>query len=87
MRIHIGIDDTDSLAGGCTTRIAADLVFSLAKKGATFLDHPNLIRLNPNVPWKTRGNGAVCLRIESDISSEAILELAMEETERSSMLR
>jgi tRNA(Ile2)-agmatinylcytidine synthase len=23
-----------------------------------------LIRLNPNVPWKTRGNGALCLRIE-----------------------
>lgn len=86
MRIHIGIDDTDSLAGGCTTKVAADLALSLARKGVTFLDYPNLIRLNPNVPWKTRGNGAVCLRIESDICSEAILELAMEEIERSSRL-
>jgi tRNA(Ile2)-agmatinylcytidine synthase len=86
VRIHIGIDDTDSLAGGCTTKIAADLVLALARKGVTFLDYPNLIRLNPNVPWKTRGNGAVCLRLESDVCSEAILELAIEEIERSSRL-
>ena len=86
MRLHIGIDDTDSLAGGCTTKIAADLVLTLARKGVRFLDHPNLIRLNPNVPWKTRGNGAVCLRIESDVRSEAILELAIEEIERDSRL-
>jgi tRNA(Ile2)-agmatinylcytidine synthase len=32
--------------------------------GVSFTDYPNLIRLNPNVPWKTRGNGALCLRIE-----------------------
>ncbi|MCK4443074.1 MAG: DUF1743 domain-containing protein, partial [Thermoplasmata archaeon] len=23
---------------------------------------PRLVRLNPNIPWKTRGNGAICLR-------------------------
>ena len=82
MRIHLGIDDTDSLAGGCTTRVAVDLVRTLTSKGATFLDYPNLIRLNPNVPWKTRGNGAVCLRIESDLDAECVLELAAEEVEQ-----
>jgi len=86
VRIHLGIDDTDSLAGGCTTRIAASLVQTLDSKGVAFLDHPNLIRLNPNVPWKTRGNGAVCLRIESELDSEEVLELAAEEIERSSRL-
>lgn len=86
MRIHLGIDDTDSLAGGCTTRIAVDVVRTLDSEGATFLDYPNLIRLNPNVPWKTRGNGAVCLRIESALSVEEVLELAAEEIERSSKL-
>lgn len=86
MRLHIGIDDTDSLSGGCTTKIAADVVLTLARKGVTFLDYPNLIRLNPNVPWKTRGNGAVCLRIESYIPPETVLELVMEEIERSSRL-
>ena len=86
MRIHLGIDDTDSLAGGCTTRIAANLVGTLDSKGAAFLDYPNLIRLNPNVPWKTRGNGAVCLRIESELDAKEVLELAAEEIERNSRL-
>jgi tRNA(Ile2)-agmatinylcytidine synthase len=62
--MHIGMDDTDSTRKGCTTYIAALLVEKLSKLGAKFIDYPNLIRLNPNVPWKTRGNGALCLRIK-----------------------
>lgn len=62
--MHIGFDDTDSTRRGCTTYVAALLVEKLEALGATFIDYPNLIRLNPNVPWKTRGNGALCLRIE-----------------------
>lgn len=27
------------------------------------IGYPRLVRLNPNVPWKTRGNGALCLRV------------------------
>ena len=64
MQLHIGIDDTDSPRGGCTTYIAALLVERILALGAEFTDYPFLIRLNPNVPWKTRGNGAICLRIE-----------------------
>src|SRR5512139_898757 len=63
--LHIGIDDTDSVKGGCTTYIAAILVEKLQKVGY-FSDYPNLIRLNPNVPWKTRGNAALSLRIILD---------------------
>jgi len=66
MLLHIGLDDTDSPRGGCTTYIAALLVERLLELGARFVDYPNLVRLNPNVPWKTRGNGAVCLRLEVD---------------------
>lgn len=62
--LHVGFDDTDSPRRGCTTYIAALLVEKLEKLGANFTDYPNLIRLNPNVPWKTRGNGALCLRIK-----------------------
>jgi tRNA(Ile2)-agmatinylcytidine synthase len=61
--MHIGFDDTDSPRTGCTTYIAALLVEKLISMGASFADYPNLVRLNPNVPWKTRGNGALCLRI------------------------
>jgi tRNA(Ile2)-agmatinylcytidine synthase len=64
MKMHIGLDDTDSTRRGCTTYVAALLVEKLEKLHVKFLDYPNLIRLNPNVPWKTRGNGALCLRIE-----------------------
>lgn len=70
MLLHIGFDDTDSPRGGCTTYIAARLVDVLSGLGARFVDYPNLLRLNPNVPWKTRGNGAVCLRVEIDKTCE-----------------
>jgi tRNA(Ile2)-agmatinylcytidine synthase len=60
--IHVGIDDTDSIKGGCTTYLAAVLTEKLAQMHVKFVDYPTLIRLNPNVPWKTRGNGAICLR-------------------------
>lgn len=70
MLLHIGIDDTDSPRGGCTTYIAARLVERLLEAGARFVDYPNLLRLNPNVPWKTRGNGAICLRVETESELE-----------------
>lgn len=68
--MHIGLDDTDSTRKGCTTYVAALLVEKLQKLGANFIDYPSLIRLNPNVPWKTRGNGALCLRIQHDETAE-----------------
>jgi tRNA(Ile2)-agmatinylcytidine synthase len=49
---------------GCTTYVTALLVEQLQKLGVVFVDYPNLVRLNPNVPWKTRGNGALCLRFQ-----------------------
>ncbi len=83
IRLHIGIDDTDSPNGGCTTYIAALLIERLNDLGVKFLDYPNLIRLNPNVPWKTRGNGALCLRVKCESSliwkiEDAVLEVIEE---------
>lgn len=69
--MHLGLDDTDSTRNGCTTYVAALLLEKLEKFGVTFIDYPNLIRLNPNVPWKTRGNGALCLRFKFDEGLEA----------------
>jgi tRNA(Ile2)-agmatinylcytidine synthase len=31
------------------------------------IGHPYLVRLNPNIPWKTRGNGAVCIKLSTEI--------------------
>ena len=74
--MHIGLDDTDSTRKGCTTYVAALLVEKLEKLNVTFLDYPNLIRLNPNVPWKTRGNGALCLRIKYAVGLEGQIKEA-----------
>ncbi len=85
--LHIGFDDTDSPRGGCTTYIAALLVEKLEEFDVTFNDYPNLIRLNPNVPWKTRGNGALCLRISYDKSHEdTIFEVVADVVEEKSDL-
>jgi tRNA(Ile2)-agmatinylcytidine synthase len=64
MILHIGFDDTDSTCGKCTTHLAFKITGHLLKNPDTkFLDYPLLVRLNPNIPLKTRGNGAVCLRV------------------------
>ncbi len=64
--LYIGFDDTDSRQGMCTTYLAYKVVDFLLKHNAKFLDYPFLIRLNPNIPWKTRGNGSVALHVEVD---------------------
>lgn len=64
VEVHLGIDDTDSVRGGCTTYVASIIAQRLIELEASFIDYPCLIRLNPNVPWKTRGNGAVALRFK-----------------------
>lgn len=61
--LYIGFDDTDSIKGSCTTYLATNIINEIHDQ-ITFLDFPNLIRLNPNIPYKTRGNGAVAIRIE-----------------------
>jgi tRNA(Ile2)-agmatinylcytidine synthase len=57
----IGIDDTDSRAGMCTTYLCAVLVEELRAYGD--VSTPRLVRLNPCIPFKTRGNGAVSFEV------------------------
>lgn len=81
--LHIAFDDTDSRTGRCTTHLAFKIVEHLKKmekrrRGGVgvgqieFIDYPLLIRLNPNIPWKTRGNGAVCIRIKAKDTGKVI---------------
>ncbi|MHA1346955.1 MAG: TiaS agmantine-binding domain-containing protein [Candidatus Heimdallarchaeaceae archaeon] len=75
--LHIGFDDTDSLRGSCTTFLALRLVERIAKD-VKFLDYPRLIRNNPNIPWKTRGNGAIGLTLKvGEDAIESIVERAI----------
>ncbi len=53
------MDDTDSRRGGCTTWVLTELLSLARETGVDLLGEPRLVRLNPNIPWKTRGNGAL----------------------------
>ncbi len=55
----VAFDDTDSPDGMCTTYLATLVLEELAEYD--LIGPPRLVRLNPNIPWKTRGNAAVCL--------------------------
>jgi len=62
---HIGLDDTDSKQGGCTTYTATLIFEKLLQENIIPADFPWLVRLNPNIPWKTRGNGALAIHLET----------------------
>ena len=65
--LRIGIDDTDSLKGGCTTYVAYRVIKGIAESlNLHVTDYPYLVRLNPNFPPKTKGNGAVRLAFRAD---------------------
>jgi len=81
------MDDTDSRAGGCTTHAAAVLVEKLSLLGCRFIDYPNIIRLNPNVPYKTRGNAAVAIRVDvNDKMYQTIENVAIDTVEKLSRI-
>ncbi|MGD9491538.1 MAG: tRNA(Ile)(2)-agmatinylcytidine synthase, partial [Methanoregulaceae archaeon] len=71
--MRIGIDDTDSPAGMCTTYLGALLARKLERAGMPVRD-ARLVRLNPNVTYKTRGNAAICLDVKG--STEEIFSMA-----------
>lgn len=70
MYVLIGLDDIDSYGGGCTTHFATFVVEKIMFLGGRVTDYPHLIRLDPDIPWRTRGNGAVA--IEAYIPSKKI---------------
>ncbi|MEM2944033.1 MAG: tRNA(Ile)(2)-agmatinylcytidine synthase [Methanomassiliicoccales archaeon] len=57
----VAIDDTDSTNGMCTTYLATKIIEELSEYDLVGM--PRLVRLNPAVPWKTRGNGAIAFRL------------------------
>lgn len=77
--LFIGIDDTDSAEGMCTTYIAAVLVEALQEFWE--LKNVKLIRLNPNIKWKTRGNASVCIEVRGE-DEDKIKEIALDTVKR-----
>jgi len=65
MDMLIGIDDTDSPQGMCTTYLGAVLARRLIRDHMQVRE-ARLVRLNPNVTFKTRGNAAIALDVSGD---------------------
>ncbi len=81
--LHVGVDDTDSKEGMCTTYLGAVAISRLRSQGIELEGYPKLIRLNPNWKWKTRGNCSVAFLVNVERSQvgtvkETVLE-AVEE--------
>ena len=83
--LHIGIDDTDSPDGMCTTFLASQIINKLEDNGIELLDYPRLIRLNPFARFKTRGNGGVSFKIKNDDNADLAKQIVLEEVEKLSM--
>ena len=84
----IGLDDTDSRERGmCTTYVATRVAAALRLRGAQ-VKHIRLLRLNPAVEHKTRGNAALAIVTEASAETalsttkSVIEELAVFQDER-----
>ena len=83
--LHIGIDDTDSPDGMCTTFLASQIINKLEDNGIELLDYPRLIRLNPFARFKTRGNGGVSFKVKNDDNADLARQIVLAEVEKLSM--
>jgi tRNA(Ile2)-agmatinylcytidine synthase len=70
--VYVGMDDTDSVSGMCTTYICCVILDRLKACGFSVDGPPRLIRLNPFAPHKTRGNGAVSFKMVLKSKKETI---------------
>ncbi len=58
--MFIAIDDTDSPGNMCTTFVLTEII---RKSGFDVIGLPRLVRLNPTIPFKTRGNASLCVNL------------------------
>ena len=59
--MFVAVDDTDSMKGNCTTFLATEIIREFMDD-LDLIGNPRLVRLNPAVPWKARGNGSLVMR-------------------------
>jgi tRNA(Ile2)-agmatinylcytidine synthase len=74
----IGIDDTDSRRGMCTTYLASVLKKTLQKELNEKVNL-RLVRLNPTIRFKTRGNASICICLKN---SHDVVDVVHEHIER-----
>ena len=83
--LYIGIDDTDSPDGMCTTYLACHIIRKLKENDIDIVGYPRLIRLNPFARFKTRGNGGVSFKIVNDGKADLAKKIVLDEVSSLSM--
>lgn len=71
--LHVGLDDTDSKKAMCTTYVTAVILDELKNMGFPVAEPPKLIRLNPNCPYKTRGNAALSFSLMAEADEVQVI--------------
>ena len=71
----VALDDTDSRTHGMCTTYAATLVAERIESAGAHVERVLLVRLNPAVDRKTRGNAA--LAIHTDLDADRAFDLAL----------
>lgn len=76
-RVIVGIDDTDSETRGCTTYVMYSIIKEVLRRYGedSVVGLPRLTRLNPYVPFKTRGNASLSVMLDVE-DVEDVVELA-----------
>ena len=75
--VIVAVDDTDSRERGmCTTYVGTRIAEALTREGGR-VQRQLLIRLNPSVKHKTRGNAAVAIHVD-EVGPDRAFELASE---------
>ena len=69
--MFVAVDDTDSVKGNCTTFLCTEIIREL--RDLDLIGSPRLVRLNPAVPWKTRGNGSLVMEFGHGIGEKRFI--------------
>ncbi|MCQ2056119.1 MAG: tRNA(Ile)(2)-agmatinylcytidine synthase [archaeon] len=69
--MFVAVDDTDSVRGNCTTFLATEIIKELSD--LDLIGCPRLVRLNPAVPWKTRGNGSLVMKFGHGVGKKRFI--------------
>ena len=69
----LGLDDTDSLNGGCTTEVLFQLLKDLPEYAS--YSNPRLVRLWPFAQRRTRGNAAVAVELTTENEEDLLKHL------------
>jgi len=82
---YIGIDDTDSPDGMCTTFLASTILNEFKNNNIEIEGYPRLIRLNPFARFKTRGNGGVSFKLNLNQNIDFAKEIVLDNVSKLSM--